>query len=85
MNFNPGTGGTLKSVTAEDAVIELLVLIKNAEEAKQAADPEFETKINLSLDMSEKRISFDGFFTTTVTNGTDGRPVINATEYILGV
>lgn len=82
MQFNPGTGGTLKSTTAEDAFVELLILMKNAEETEQTTNANFQTRLTISLSMSEKTVTFNGSLTATVVNGSDGRPVINVNEYI---
>lgn len=80
MQFNPGTGGTLKSSTAENALVELLVVIKNGEETEQNENPNFQSKINLSI--SEKTVTFNGSLTSVIVNGADGRPVIDVDEYI---
>jgi len=60
MDFNPGIDGTLKSITAESALAELLVLLKMAENAAVKANSSFTPRIQLSFDTYSSLVSFAG-------------------------
>ena len=80
--FNPGRNGTLKSTTATQYLIELVIYLQIGEQNPKA-NPNNENRISAQYDTDEK------LFTGTVNLGMSvdadgsGRIVVSAVEYLL--
>lgn len=77
MAYTAGTGGTLKSTSAEDALIELMVYIREESATQNKTNP-----IQMSLDIAEEKISFSGELDVNITIGANGKPVIDGREVL---
>lgn len=77
MAYAAGTGGTLKSTSPEDALIELMVYIREECATQNKTNP-----IQMSLDIASEKISFSGELNVNITLGTNGKPVIDGTEFL---
>lgn len=75
--FAPGTGGTLKSETLEDALLELVARIREEEVTAEVGQ-----RVFLTLDTTAGTATISANLPVTLDIGVDGRPVINVTEYI---
>lgn len=76
--FNPGNGGTLKSITLEDVTLELLYIIREIEKLL----PTEEQKLTLSIDEATGIVTFSGTIAADVAVNATGKPVLIANGYL---
>lgn len=77
-DFNPGTGGDLKSVTPEAAILELAQIIQAAE----IAATETIDNISLTVNTDAETASIAVTLPVTVTTDATGKLVIAAVPYL---
>lgn len=77
MVIDPGTYGTFKSTTLEDLLVEVLFMIRE----KEKEQPEL-TRLSLGIDLTQGRLDYQGSINVTSMVGIDGKPIINAVEYL---
>lgn len=77
MAYTAGSGGTLKSTSAEDALVELMVYIRETSSAQNKTNP-----ISMSLDIATEKLTFSGELDVDISLGTTGKPVIDAKEVL---
>lgn len=77
--FLPGTGGTLKSTTVEDAVVEIVFLVRALEQT--LSDPSAR-KLSVMIDTVGETITFSGSLGFSSSLSSNGKPLLEATEYL---
>jgi hypothetical protein len=83
--ITPGTGGTLKSTTAEGVLVEALILQKiNENDATKNPSTTIDN-ISVSIDLDTQILSGSWTLPVTRTITTTGRVEFTASEYLTGV
>lgn len=77
MAYVAGTGGTLKSTSAEDALVELLVYIREESATQNKVNP-----VQMSLDIGTEKLNFSGELAVNITLGSNGKPIVDAIEVL---
>lgn len=76
--FVPGTGGSLKSTTMEDALLELMVLIRNKED-----EWEVSPRVFLTIDAGAQLATATATLPIVFALDASGSPELNTVEYIV--
>ncbi len=82
LGFSSGTGGTFKSSTAAQSLIEIASYLQS-KESDTVSNAEGNNYTNFNYDGDNAIFSGSATIPFTVTLDTNGKPVINITEYLL--
>lgn len=82
LGFHSGTGGTFKSSTAAQSLIEIASYLQN-KESDPIANSEGNNYTNFNYDGDNAVFSGSATIPFTVSLDSNGKPIINVTEYLL--
>lgn len=82
LGFDSGTGGTFKSSTAAQSLIEIASYLQN-KESDSASNSLGNNYTNFNYDGDKAVFGGSATIPFTVSLGSDGKPIVNVTEYLL--
>ncbi|MEH2242356.1 hypothetical protein [Nostoc sp.] len=80
-SITPGTNGTLKSITAENALVELVAILKNGE-ANTTVNPNKRNYVTLDFNLNTGSVAISFNIPTIPIITTTGSIEISASEYL---
>lgn len=80
-DITPGTGGTLKSASAENALLEVAMLVQNLERTP-ANNPDNRNFCQVTINTDAGTATVTSTFPIAPVVGADGKITIEAVEYL---